>query len=343
MKVATIFDITAPNRSTKIIEGESSGVLNWDDIRMPQMYRLYRVLLGNHWIPDEIPMSRDAQQFAGLPAHKKKIFKINIGLLAVLDSMQTMYVNDVKRYFTDSSLEAVSTIIDQQEVVHNQSYSAVLSSVVPESEQKAVFEYWKHDEVLLKRNLFIQEIYQSFRENQCPQTFFESLVADMCLEGIFFYSTFAFFYNLARDQEMMGTSQMISYIQRDENQHCYFFAEVFKQLLRDFPELNTEANTNYVYNTIHKAVDLETDWAKYTLTDIEGIDLDELADYIKHIANRRLSLMGMPKAYEGVDVNSMPWIKPFSDDAMNATKTDFFEAKSRSYSKVSDDNGFDDL
>lgn len=343
LKRQSIFNTSAPNQSTRIIMGECSGILNWDDIRMPHMYKLYKVLLLNHWIADEIPMNKDAQQFALLSEEERRAFKINISLLAVLDSMQTMYVGDVKQYFTDSSLEAISAIIAQQEVVHNQSYSYVLSSIVSEQEQKEIFEYWKHDEVLLERNRFIADIYQSFRNNPTPQTFFQSLVADLILEGIFFYSTFAFFYNLARDQKMMGTSQMISYIQRDENQHCYFFGEVFKQLMRDFPELDTEANRKYVYDTIERAVQLETNWAHYTLKNISGIDLRELSDYIKHIANRRLALMGMDKAYEGVDVNCMPWIKPFSDDALNATKTDFFEAKSRTYAKAGDDNGFDEL
>lgn len=130
---------------------------------------------------------------------------------------------------------------------------------------------------------------------------------------------------------------------KDENQHCYFFAEVFKQLLADFPELDTQANRDYVYETIDRAVELETNWAHYTLANVRGIDLAELSDYIKFTANKRLRLLGMDKAYEGVDVNCMPWIKPFSDDALNATKSDFFEAKSRNYGKVSEDNGFDDL
>ncbi|MNN56866.1 Ribonucleoside-diphosphate reductase subunit beta [compost metagenome] len=136
---------------------------------------------------------------------------------------------------------------------------------------------------------------------------------------------------------------MISYIQRDENQHCYFFAEVFKQLLADFPELNTKENIDFAYRTIDRAVQLETNWAHYTLKEVRGIDLDELSDYIKYTANKRLKLLGLEKAYPGVDVNCMPWIKPFSDEALNATKTDFFEAKSRNYGKVGDDNGFDDL
>jgi ribonucleoside-diphosphate reductase beta chain len=342
LKVQEVFDIHAPNKSNKIINGECSGVLNWDDIRHPEMYKLYKVLVANHWIPSEIPMNKDKQQFAELTQTEQEAYKKIIGLLAVLDSMQTNFITDVGHYFTDSSLVAITAIINQQEVIHNQSYSYVLSSLVDYQTQKEVFEYWKHDKVLLERNLFISNVYQSFRDEKTPQTFFEAIVADMILEGIFFYSGFAFFYHLARHQKMLGTSQMISYIQRDEAQHAYFFGEVFKLLLTDFPELDTEENRAYVYNMIDRAVELETSWAHYVLDGVDGLDLEDFGRYIQFIANKRLQMMGLPKRYEGVD-NCMPWIRPFSDEALNQTKTDFFEGKSRTYAKVTTENGFDDL
>jgi ribonucleoside-diphosphate reductase beta chain len=337
-----VFDTTAPNKSNKIIEGSCSSILNWDDIRQPEMYKLYKVLIANHWIPSEIPMNKDKLQFEQLTAQEQETYKKIIGLLAVLDSMQTNFVTDVGNYFTDSSLVAIAAIINQQEVIHNQSYSYVLSSITNYEVQKEVFEYWKKDEILLERNLFIAELYQRFRDEPIPATFFEAVVADMILEGIFFYSGFAFFYHLARQQKMLGTSQMISYIQRDEAQHAYFFGEVFKLLLTDFPELNTSERIQYVYDTIDQAVKLEEKWAHYVLNQIDGIDLDDFSRYIRFIANKRLKTMGLQPAYEGVD-NCMPWIRPFSDEALNQTKTDFFEAKSRTYAKVSDDNGFDEL
>ncbi|MEJ9209694.1 ribonucleotide-diphosphate reductase subunit beta, partial [Paenibacillus larvae] len=308
----------------------------------PEMYKLYKVLIANHWIPSEIPMNKDKLQFEQLTAQEQETYKKIIGLLAVLDSMQTNFVTDVGNYFTDSSLVAIAAIINQQEVIHNQSYSYVLSSITNYEVQKEVFEYWKKDEILLERNLFIAELYQRFRDEPTPATFFEAVVADMILEGIFFYSGFAFFYHLARQQKMLGTSQMISYIQRDEAQHAYFFGEVFKLLLTDFPELNTSERIQYVYDTIDQAVKLEEKWAHYVLNQIDGIDLDDFSRYIRFIANKRLKTMGLQPAYEGVD-NCMPWIRPFSDEALNQTKTDFFEAKSRTYAKVSDDNGFDEL
>lgn len=42
----------------------------------------------------------------------------------------------------------------------------------------------------------------------------KAMVYSALLEGLFFYSGFAFFYHLARHQKMVGTSTMISYINR---------------------------------------------------------------------------------------------------------------------------------
>ena len=141
---------------------------------------------------------------------------------------------------------------------------------------------------------------------------------------------------------MVGTSTMISYIQRDENQHCYFFAEAFKQLMLDFPELATAENEAFAYETFDQAIQYESEWAHSLLSEVPGIDLEEFDEYIRFIANKRLKMMGLAPAYEHVE-NVMPWIRPFSDDALNATKTDFFESKSRTYAVVQSDNGFDDL
>ena len=74
---------------------------------------------------------------------------------------------------------------------------------------------------------------------------------------------------------MLKTSTMISYIQRDEMQHAYFISQFIRILLTENPELNTEENIDYIYQTISQAVELEKEWASVILKDIEGIDLDE--------------------------------------------------------------------
>ncbi|MDG5787474.1 ribonucleotide-diphosphate reductase subunit beta [Evansella sp. AB-P1] len=337
-----LYDVTAPNASTGIINGHSSNVLNWDDVRFHWAYPLYKNMLANFWTPFEINMSNDVKQFENLETQEKEAFEKIIGLLAFLDSIQTDYSMHVARYLTDSSLSALMTVLSFQEVVHNQSYSYVLSSITTKGKQDEIFEYWKHDAVLRERNDFIAEGYEAFVSNPTPQTFLESIVYDVILEGLNFYSGFSFFYNLARNQKMVSTSTMINYINRDEQLHVHLFANIFKELLKEFPELNTDKNHRFVQETFRKGAELEIKWAKYIIGErTQGIDLKDLESYIKFMANKRVNELGMERPFEGYRTNPMRWIKIFED--VNSGKTDFFEQKSRQYTKVSTDNGFDEL
>ena len=331
-----------PNKSTGIINGESSGLLNWNDIAYPQMYDLYQTLLGNFWKEQEINMQDDIKQWDMLSATEKEVFlRINTQL-ASLDSLQTPTMTQVMDYVTDSSFKAILAVIAQQEAVHTESYSYILSSLVPLSEQNVRFNQAKSDPIVQKRNHLILQAYESFREKPTPQHLFQLAVNSINLEGIYFYAGFAFFYHLARQQKMLKTSTMISYIQRDEMQHAYFIAQFIRILLTENPELNHRENIEYVYQTIGQAVELEKEWAHFILRDITGIDLDEYDGYTEYLANKRLRQLGLENLYEDRN-NPMPWIHVFGDEMMNGTKSDFFEQKSRSYAKVTHSNGFDEL
>ncbi|CEG21352.1 Ribonucleoside-diphosphate reductase subunit beta [Planococcus massiliensis] len=331
-----------PNKSTGILNGQSSGLLNWNDIAYPQMYDLYQTLLSNFWKAQEINMQDDIKQWDSLTATEQDVFLRLNTQLASLDSLQTPTMSQVMDYVTDSSFKAIFAVIAQQEAVHTESYSYILSSLVAVSEQNGRFDQAKSDPIVRKRNELILDAYEEFRQNPTAQNLFKLSVNSINLEGIYFYAGFAFFYHLARQQKMLKTSTMISYIQRDEMQHAYFIAQFIRILLTENPELNTDENIAYVYEAIDKAVQLEKEWAHYILEGIEGLDLQEFEGYVEYLANKRLRQLGLDNLYEERS-NPMPWIQVFGDDMMNDTKSDFFEQKSRTYSKVSQSNGFDEL
>lgn len=342
MQQRKLYDVDAPNASTALINGKSSNVLNWDDVRFSWAYPLYKNMLANFWTPFEINMTHDAKQFSSLTDHEQEAFKKIIGLLAFLDSIQTDYTLRVADYLTDSSMAALMSVLSFQEVVHNQSYSYVLSSLVPKATQDEIYEYWKHDKVLRERNEFIVNGYEEFTANPTPETLAKSIVYDVILEGLNFYSGFAFFYNLARHQKMVSTSTMINYINRDEQLHVHFFTNVFKELLKENPELDTTEMRLFVEEAFTKATELEIGWFRYIIGDkIDGINPAELESYLKFMANKRIKQLGYEALYPDHRLNTMKWIKAYED--VNAAKSDFFEQKSRQYAKVSSDNGFDEL
>jgi len=210
----SIMDVSAPNKSTGIVNGKSSNILNWDDVRYPWAYPKYKRMLANFWVPFEINMSKDIKDFPQLTQTEQEAFLKIIGLLALLDSIQTDYAGKVADYLTDSSLNALMIMLAQQEVIHNHSYSYVLSSLVDSETQNKVFDYWRSETTLQERNDFVTNGYQGFAEDPNVENLLKSIVYDVILEGLFFYSGFAFFYNLARNQKMVGSSTMINYINR---------------------------------------------------------------------------------------------------------------------------------
>lgn len=337
-----LVDYEAPNASTGMINGRSSNILNWDDTRYPWAYPMYKTMLANFWIPNEINMSNDLKQWKELTDQEQVAFKKIIGLLAFLDSIQTDYSGKIADYLTDSSLSALMQVLAFQEVVHNQSYSYVLSSLVDQQEQEDIFEYWKHDQVLQERNQFITDGYQEFIDSPSVDTFLKSIVYDVVLEGLFFYAGFAFFYNLARNQKMVSTSTMINYINRDEQIHVSLFSRIFNETLKENPELDKDYYRTFATETFHKAAQLEIEWAQHLIGDqFPGIPLEDLKDYIRYIANKRCSLLGCEKPFPSYQKNPLKWIRAYQE--VDEGKSDFFEQKSRQYTKVSETNGFDDL
>jgi ribonucleoside-diphosphate reductase beta chain len=345
IKQRKIMDAEAPNRSTGIINGESSNILNWDDVRFTWAFPKYKRMLANFWTPFEINMSADIKQWSKLSDHEQETFLKIIGLLALLDSIQSDYAGKAADYLTDSSINALMIILAQQEVVHNHSYSYVLSSLVSKTQQDEVFDYWRTEEALRERNDFVTNGYADFAENPTVENFLKSIVYDVILEGLFFYSGFAFFYNLARNQKMVATSTMINYINRDEQIHVDLFVKIFREVLAENPEQNTSELRQFAIETFRKAAELEIEWGRSVIGNkIDGISMDELEQYIKFYANVRCNQLGFGhEAFPGIPrKNPMKWIKAYEE--VDQGKTDFFEQKSRQYTKVNTvDNGFDEL
>ncbi len=342
LKRAKTLEPRYPNKSTGLFDGKTSGILNWNDIAYPHWYQIYKKLLSNYWQADEVDMSSDVKQFPTLTLAEQDAYLKIIGLLSTLDAPQTRTALLLSLYATDPSVQSIMAVIAQQEAVHNESYSYVLSSVVSLEEQNEAFELGRKDAVLLKRNKHVIEQYNAFVEKPTLENMLKVMVYTALLEGMFFYSGFAFFYHLARHHKMVGTSTMVSYINRDELEHGRFIAELFRATLAENPSYNNEAFISWVYQAFQAAVELEIEWSTYVLADIKGIDLTEMAGYIKYRGNKMLRMMGLSEIYDDYVENPMRWIRVYVDN-FDGTKTDFFEQTSRQYTKTSALNGFDDL
>ncbi|AZV43554.1 ribonucleotide-diphosphate reductase subunit beta [Peribacillus asahii] len=167
-----------PNQATAIVNGSASGILNWNDVRDDLAYERLRELEENFWTPFEINMSDDVKQWKDFSEEEEKdtFMKIN-GLVAILDSVQPKFFGLLIKYISDPAFQADFIFSMQQEVIHNQSYSYILSSLEKSARQNKAFEMARTEKPIYERNKLIVDVYEKLEDNPTVKNFIEALVA----------------------------------------------------------------------------------------------------------------------------------------------------------------------
>ncbi len=341
MEKKKIFNEFGERGTQSIIGGNTTNLREWNRIKYDWANVLYRTMLNNFWIPEEISLNEDIKQFPYLTSGERNAFDKIISFLNFLDSVQCENLPGVSRYITAAEVSSLLNIQAFQEEIHAQSYSYILDTVTNPITRDKIYDEWREDKHLLERNRFIADIYQRFSDEPNEHNFLCTVMANYILEGIYFYSGFSFFYTLARQGKMTATSTIFKYINRDEVTHLVVFQNIIKELRSERPELFKAEVESLLRDMMRQGVENEISWGQYVTNDeIMGINNHLIDQYIKYLSNLRLQAIGLSPLYPEITVNPMPWIEGFSN--LNNTKTDFFEAKVTNYTKAAAFN-FDDL
>ncbi len=320
----------------RMIGGNTTNLNDFNNLKYTWVSDWYRQAMNNFWIPEEINLNSDVADYRNLSKDEKVAYDKILSFLIFLDSIQTANLPSINEYITANEVNLCLAIHTYQEAIHSQSYGYMLDTICSPEERSNILYQWKDDPYLLKRNKFIGDLYNEFQEKQDSYTLVKTCVANYILEGIYFYSGFMFFYNLGRNNKMLGSAQEIRYINRDENTHLWLFRNILLELKKEIPEEFTDEKIKIYRDMIQEGVNQEIEWGHYAIGDrIPGLNKQMITDYIKYLGNLRCRGLGFEPLYEGytVEPESMAWIRQYSN--ANQIKTDFFEAKSTAYAKSS--------
>ena len=321
-------------RLRRMIGGNTTNLNDFNNMRYPWVSSWYRQAMNNFWIPEEINLSQDVKDYPNLSKSERTAYDKILSFLVFLDSIQTANLPCIGEYVTANEVNLCLNIQTFQECVHSQSYSYMLDTICSPTERDDILYQWKTDEHLLRRNTFIGDLYNEFQVKKDAFTLLKVMMANYILEGIYFYSGFMFFYNLARNGKMPGSAQEIRYINRDENTHLWLFRSIIHELQKENPELFSDENVAVLREMLEEGVRQEIAWGHYVIgDDIPGLTRDMVTSYIKYLGNLRWSGLGYGTLYEGFETEpeNMAWVGQYSN--ANLVKTDFFEAKSTAYAK----------
>lgn len=336
-----LFNEEGQRGTQRLIGGNTTNLREWNRIKYPWAAKLYRTMLNNFWIPEEVPLANDAKQFETLSPAERRAFDKTISFLNFLDSIQSENLPNISDYVTAPEAASLLNVQTFQEEIHAQSYSYILDSVCSPATRDSIYDEWRNDRRLLERNKFIADLYQQFVDQPNDRNFLRTVMANYLLESLYFYSGFSFFYTLARQGKMTGTATLIKYIQRDELTHVVLFQNMFHELRVENPDMFTPDLIEDLREMMRTAVTHEIGWGQYiTNNEILGLNNDIIERYIKYLSNQRLKALDLEILYPDHLEHPMKWVDSFAN--LNSTKTDFFEQKVTNYTKSSGLN-FGDL
>jgi len=315
----------------KIFGGDPTGIFELNDIKYQWAYNLWEVMLNNTWFPKEVDMTQDVGDYKRLTDAEKTAYDKVLAQLIFMDSLQTNNIIDnINPFITSPEVNLILVRHSFEEALHAQSYAVMVDTISQNSNE--IYGLWRNDMMLKTKNDAIAKVYEELSANPTDKNIVKAMFANQILEGIYFYSGFTYLYTLARSGKMLGSAQMIRFIQRDEVTHLALFQNMIRTVKRESPEFFTKEFNDEIYTMFREAVALEVNWGKYiTQGQILGLTDNIIEQYIQFLADDRLRSIGMEKIYN-VE-HPIKWVDGFSK--FNDQKTNFFEGNVTNYSKGS--------
>ena len=298
----------------------------------------YLASCANHWMPQEINMSRDIALWKdpnGLTEDERRIIRRNLGFFVTADSLAANYIV-LGTYRHISAPECRQYLLRQafEEAIHTHAYQYIVESLgLDEGEvfnaYHEIVSIREKDEFLIP---FIDTLTNpAFRTGtlEADQKLLKSLIVFACImEGLFFYVGFAQILALGRQNKMTGAAEQYQYILRDESMHCNFGIDVINQIKLENPQLWTVEFKDEIRGLIKRGVELEYRYAEDTMPrGVLGLNAPMFKEYLRYVANRRCQQIGLDTLFSGAS-NPFPWMSEMID---LKKEKNFFETRVTEY------------
>ena len=328
------------NRS--IWHGETTNLMQLNDVRYSWAVGLWKQMRENFWTSEKFDVTQDINDYQNLTPDEQKGYDGILSYLIFLDSIQTVNIPHLKSVVTAPEIALCMAEQISQEALHSQSYQYLLESIIPKEKINYIYDFWKTDKLLFERCEFIASMYQKYIDQKTEESYFEALIANFILEGLYFYSGFCFFYNLSSRMLMSGSADIFRMINRDELSHVRLYQKIIPEAMQTFPY-----SKDRIHEMFDKAVKYEVLWVNHIVgNNILGITESSTEQYIKYLANIRLKSIGLEPLYTDPIYfkNCYSHLEKIADTGKEASvKANFFDSGVTSYVMSSGVDGWEEV
>jgi ribonucleoside-diphosphate reductase beta chain len=289
-----------------------------------------------HWLADEVPLASDLNDWKLKLTEPEKNL---IGNILKSFAQTEVHVNDywstkVSVWFPKPEIQAMARVFADFESIHAEAYARLNEELGLDD-----FRAFLEDETSkAKIERLIETPGETIEDRAVSLAIFSAFT-----EGVNLFSSFAVLMSFQLRNLMKGTGQIVEWSVRDESLHSKAGCWLFRTLLEEQPELNTDELREKIIEACHLSVQLEFDFIDkaFEMGNVEGLNKEQLKNFIKARANEKIIELGYKAIYNDIDPNLLKQIEWFGHLTSGKTQQDFFAGRVTNYSKSTAD--WDDL
>jgi len=279
-----------------------------------------------HWIEDEAELSEDVQDWRTKLSTSDKEFITQVLRLFTQSDVQVgeNYHEFLIPKFKNNEVRNMLSSFASREGVHQRAYALLNDTLgLPDEEYHKFLEY---------KEMADKIDFMSNGDTNSHTGLALALAQSVFNEGMSLFASFVMLLNFQRFGKMKGMGTIVEWSIRDETLHVQGNAKLFREFCVEHPRIVNDELKSQIYQMARDAVKLEDRFIELAFNghEVQGISKEEVKQYIRHIADRRLLQLGMKPKFNAKD-NPLPWL----DWVLNGASHDnFFEKRVTEYSVV---------
>ena len=336
----------------------SDTIETWGDSKYDKAYEYYKQHEALHWLPEEVNLADDVADFN--KANKEEKAGItNILKLFTQNDIEVGSGYDVMlRIFKPTKVKMMLRSNANREGVHIDAYSQLTDTLgfsqdfykefldvsimknkvdyLEKAKVKKYEEYADEYDTLFCDPNKLEEFVSYGSEKEYVENKYKRDIALMLAvyaaltEGVSLFAQFAMLLNYQLFNKYKGMCQMVTWSIRDEELHVQSNTWLFKQFIKENPEIWDDSLKKNIYGAARQIVRNEKSLLDYLYKHGEyTVDKEDMKRYIEYITDRRLLGIGLKGNFK-VKNNPLPYM----EDLLNTVElANFFEQRSTEYSK----------
>jgi len=311
-------------------------IQRFEEVKYNKLQSFETTARGFFWVPEEISLTKDAQDFKDASDAVKHIFTSNLLRQTALDSLQGRGPSQV---FTPVvSLPELEALIYNwtffETNIHSRSYSHIIRNIynVPKDVFNTIHDtkeivdmastigyYYDRLHMINCR----KELGEEFDEYEHIKAIWLALNASYGLEAFRFMVSFATSLAMVENKIFIGNGNIISLILQDELLHKGWTAWMINQVVKEdprFAKAKAECEQE-VYQMYLEVIREEKDWADYLFKKgpVIGLNANILKDFVDYTAANALKEIGIKYQNTAPKTNPIPWFNKHSDTSKKQT------------------------